>query len=192
MQDDLRELAPLYALGLTESTENEALLSHAAEGTELLRDLDAFQETAAAMSGLSAVEPPAGLKARLLERIAPPPPIQGRLPEGVLALVRGGEGSWRETPFPGIAIKPLFQDPLSGNQFLLVRMAAGSVYPSHHHEGIEHSYILEGDAIFDDHTLYAGDYEAAESGHDHSAIRTKGGCLVFLIRNQGDRVYAAS
>jgi anti-sigma factor ChrR (cupin superfamily) len=191
MQDDLRDLAPLYALGLTESAENEALLAHAAEGTDLLRDLDAFQETAAQMSGLSAAEPPASVKARLLQRIAPPTDQQRQLPDGVLALVRGNEGPWRDTPFPGIAVRPLFKDPLSGNQFLLVRMAPGSVYPSHHHEGIEHSYILEGDAIFDDHTLYAGDYEAAQSGHDHSCIRTKGGCLVFLIRNQADRVYAA-
>ena len=187
MSQELRDdLTPLHALGLLDKAESDALLAN--ETPEVVAELDAYSRTAGRMAELSAKEPPKSLKERLMARIAPAPDTGRGLPDGVLALVRAQEGKWIPTPFPGITVKPLFFDEKSGNQSLLVRMEPGSKYPSHHHVGLEHSLVLEGDAIFSDHTLHAGDYEVGEAAHDHCSITTKGGCLVFLMRNHADHV----
>lgn len=111
-------------------------------------------------------------------------------PPVAAALVRANEGEWKPTPFPGVTVKRLFVDSESGNVTSLVRMTAGSVYPPHRHFGLEHSFVLEGDAIFDDHTLYAGDFEVAACSTDHSPITTRNGCLVLVVNNQRDQVLA--
>ncbi len=190
MSHDLCEIAPLYALGLAESKEVDYLLSSADEA--LFAEIEDHQNVAGELAALYAKQPPASVKSRLMEQIAPAQAAATRLsmPESVVALVRASEGKWLPTPYPGITVKPLFSDSKTGNQSLLVRMAPGSVYPSHHHVGLEHSLVLEGDAVFSDHTLHAGDYEVGQADADHSSIRTKGGCLVFIIRNQADRIHA--
>jgi anti-sigma factor ChrR (cupin superfamily) len=189
-QDASAARAALHALGLLDKTESDDLLVHATP--ETLAELDSYTETASRIAELSAQEPPKSLKARLMDRIAPASDTNCGLPHGVVSLIRAHEGKWMPTPFPGITVKSLFVDEKSGNQSILVRMEPGSVYPSHHHVGLEHSLVLEGDAIFSDHTLNAGDYEVGDAGHDHCSITTKGGCLVFIMRNRGDHVLSAS
>ena len=153
---------------------------------EVAAELESFRQVAAGMSELVAVDPPARVKDKLMERIKTLP-----LQQGVLTIVRASDGKWLRTPFVGITMKQLFYDPASGNQSVLVRMEPGSVYPCHHHKGLEHSLVLEGDAVFSDHTLHAGDYEVGASDHDHSSITTTGGCLVFIMRNRADVIYAS-
>jgi anti-sigma factor ChrR (cupin superfamily) len=188
MSQELRDLVPLHALGLLDKLESDALLANATP--EVMVELDAYGRTAGQMAELSAKQPSQSVKDRLMARIAPAADTRRALPDGVVALVRAQEGKWMPTPFPGITVKPLFFDEKSGNQSLLVRMQPGSTYPSHHHVGLEHSLVLEGDAVFSDHTLHAGDYEVGDAAHDHCSITTKGGCLVFLMRNHADHVLA--
>ena len=82
----------------------------------------------------------------------------------------------------------MFEDTATGNTTLLVRMSPGAVYPSHRHAGLEHCYVLEGDLVFADHALQAGDYEVAHSDTDHSSVTTRGGCLLFIINNVRDQI----
>lgn len=180
----------MHALGVATTEESNALLLASEQDPELAAELESFRQVAVGMSELVAVDPPARVKDQLMARIKASASAD-TLPPGVLSIVRANDGKWLATPFAGITMKPLFTDPVSGNQSVLVRMEPGSVYPCHHHKGLEHSLVLEGDAIFSDHTLYAGDYEVAASEHDHSSITTKGGCLVFLMRNRADIVYAS-
>jgi hypothetical protein len=49
---------------------------------------------------------------------------------------------------------------------------------------------LEGDLVFDDHTLYAGDYEVAAGSIDHSPSTTQHGCLSPIMNNQRDQLLA--
>lgn len=91
--------------------------------------------------------------------------------------------------FPGVSIRPLFNDSENGDLVSLVRMRAGSHYPSHNHRRIEHCYVLEGDLGFSDHTLFAGDYEAALPGGTHSVVRSETGCLLLLINNALDELH---
>ena len=100
------------------------------------------------------------------------------LPCGVLALVRGKQIFWQETPFQGVFMARLYEDSLRGELISLVRMLPGAKYPSHHHASLEHCYVIEGDLIFEDHTLYAGDYSAGSPDRDQSAATTKNGCFL--------------
>ena len=81
-------------------------------------------------------------------------------------------------------------DPSTGNVTQLIRMTAGAIYPPHRHFGLEHCYVLEGDLVFDDHTLHAGDYEVASGNSDHSPVTTKHGCLLLIMNNQRDQLLA--
>jgi anti-sigma factor ChrR (cupin superfamily) len=50
--------------------------------------------------------------------------------------------------------------------------------------------VLEGDLVFDDHTLFAGDYEVAPDTTHHSPVTTNHGCLLLIMNNQQDQLLA--
>lgn len=104
-------------------------------------------------------------------------------------MVRGSALQWKPTPFEGVFTAKLYADSVRGERASLLRVAPGAQYPAHHHSHVEHCYVLQGDVVFSDHTLYAGDYEAAHAGMDHSPVTTKTGCVIFLVHNQNDVVY---
>ena len=95
------------------------------------------------------------------------------------------EGRWHKV-MPGIEVKRLFVDPATRIITSLLRVAPGAVYPAHRHAGLEHLYVVDGDAIFDDHTLNTGDYEARTPQSVHSTVTTTEGCLLLVIHNQHD------
>jgi anti-sigma factor ChrR (cupin superfamily) len=103
--------------------------------------------------------------------------------------VRADEGAWQKTPFPGVEIRNLFVDKVTGTVTSLLRAAVGAVYPAHRHGGMEHVYVIDGDLIFDDHTLETGDYEVSRGSTEHSSITTKTGCLALIIHNEADKVF---
>jgi anti-sigma factor ChrR (cupin superfamily) len=70
-------------------------------------------------------------------------------------------------------------------------MAPGAVYPAHRHAGPEHCYVLEGDLVFEDHVLNAGDYEVAAPSSDHSFVTTTRGCLLLLFSHVNDQLLPA-
>jgi anti-sigma factor ChrR (cupin superfamily) len=179
----IHDLAQLYSLGLLEHDQASVFEKHLESGCSLCEsELRLFTETTAQIAeSVHQVTPPPALREKLLRRIAP-------LPDRVIS--RANELEWQPLPFPGITAKRLFLDPVSGNITTLVRMAPGSTYPAHHHAGIEHLYMLEGDLAFRDHTLHAGDYEVSIPTSDHSPVTTKTGCLVLILHHQQDRLYA--
>jgi anti-sigma factor ChrR (cupin superfamily) len=71
----------------------------------------------------------------------------------------------------------------------LVRVAAGAIYPAHLHNGVEHLYVLDGDIVFDDHTLSSGDYEMRPANSQHSSATTAPGegCLLLVINSGRDQ-----
>jgi anti-sigma factor ChrR (cupin superfamily) len=69
-------------------------------------------------------------------------------------------------------------------------MMPGAHFPSHRHAGIEHCYVVEGDVIFDDHTLTAGDYSAGSPHSEHSSSTTTRGCVLFVVHNAADQLHA--
>jgi ChrR Cupin-like domain len=104
------------------------------------------------------------------------------------ALARVDELVWESTPFEGIDAKILLFDTSTGTMTSLLRMRPGASYPAHRHAADERTYVLEGDVQFGGHVLYAGDYEVAGGDSYHSAVTTRGGCLVLLMSNVADQV----
>jgi anti-sigma factor ChrR (cupin superfamily) len=112
------------------------------------------------------------------------------LPRGVLALARASEMKFQPTQFPGVSVASLFVDPVRGELASLVRVTPGARYPSHRHATVEHCYVLEGDLVFEDHTLGPGDYAAGMPDADHTSATTTQGCMLFIVHNLHDQIHA--
>jgi anti-sigma factor ChrR (cupin superfamily) len=182
-QCDGGEQASLYGLGVLDESEMSTFEQHLGACPSCLLEVRKFGDVAVELAGtLPASAPPPGLRHKVL--------TQAALPRGIVALVRGAEMNWRPTPFEGVHVARLFEDPISGDLASLVKLMPGAYFPSHHHAGIEHCYVLEGDLVFEDHTLTRGDYAAAGPDEDHSATTTKHGCLLFIVYQAQDQVHA--
>ncbi|MGA2119708.1 MAG: cupin domain-containing protein [Bryobacteraceae bacterium] len=189
LNDDLREQASLYSLGLLEPADAgrwELHLEHCAlcrgevrASMELLVAVSAA-EAERVVATLPDAKPPARVREALMRRMAVPSPAAH-------LILRAGEGRWRKT-LPGIEVKRLFVDPVTRSVTSLVRVAAGALYPAHIHRGLEHLYVLDGDIVFDDHTLSTGDYEVRSADTRHSSATTAAGegCLLLVINSGRD------
>lgn len=177
--NDIHDQAISYSLGLLEPGEVTAFEAHLKECGVCASEVRAF---GAVTVGLAQAIPEARPHPRVREEV-----LRRAGPERIL--VRAGDGAW-QTPFPGVGVKQLFVDPVTRNVTWMVRMAPGAKYPSHRHAGNEHCYVLEGDLAFNDHTLHAGDYEVASASTGHSVTTTTSGCLLLIINNERDEVFA--
>lgn len=174
--------ASLYALGLLEPEESSAFELHVSTCLSCAAEVRESGELAVELTkSLPVSSPPLNLRQRVLSEAV--------LPRGVLALVRGKQTTWRKTPFQGVFVARLYEDSVRGELTSLVRMLPGARYPSHHHAGLEHCYVIEGDLIFEDHILNAGDYSAGSPEGEHGSATTKNGCLLFIIHNRADQVH---
>jgi anti-sigma factor ChrR (cupin superfamily) len=182
--DEIHEMASLYSLGLLDPELAVGFEQHLEDGCTVCEsEVRGFDETTAQVfAALPHAEPPERIREELLKRIA--------RPASASAIFRAGEGEWQDSAFPGLTVKQLFVDSATGNVTSLIRMTAGAIYPPHRHFGLEHCYVLEGDLVFDDHTLHAGDYEVAAHSTDHSPVTTRHGCLLLIMNNQRDQLLA--
>jgi len=182
--DEIHEVASLYSMGLLDPELSTAFERHLEGGCTVCEsEVCGFTEaTAQVLTALAGAEPRAGVRDEVMKRIrrSAPSPL----------IYRAGEGEWQDSGSPGLTLKQLFVDPSTGNVTSLLRMTAGAVCPPHRHVALEHCYVLEGDLVFDDHTLYAGDYEVAAESVDHSPATTRNGCLLLIIHNQRDQQLA--
>jgi anti-sigma factor ChrR (cupin superfamily) len=175
--------ASLYALGLLVEDESSAFEQHLSSCLSCQAEVRESGDLAVQLAAtIPSSTPPASLRHRILKEAV--------LPRGVAALVRGKQMHWQPTPFPGVTMVRLYVDPVRGELASLVRMTPGGHYPSHHHATLEHVYVLEGDLVFEDHTLTAGDYSAGGLDKDHSSATTTQGCLLFIVHNLRDQVNA--
>jgi anti-sigma factor ChrR (cupin superfamily) len=146
------------------------------------------------------VDPPASLKARLMDRIRPgarrdeaagvqtwkrwqPNPSGSEF-----VIVRGGDSDWQPSSILGVRVRRLFVDPAADRVTMLVQMDAGANYPAHRHSGVEECYVLEGDLYGPNFEMKAGDYQRLEGGSIHGIQGTRSGCLVFIISSMHDEL----
>jgi anti-sigma factor ChrR (cupin superfamily) len=186
MTDELRELAASYALGTLGAEPAREVAQALAVDPLLAQEVAAFQEVAADLAHAKPLlAPPPALRQRLMASLATPAPAQS----APRLVVRASETGWVKTPFPGVEVKRLFVDPVTGMLTTLLRAAAGSVYPAHQHGGVEQVYVIDGDMVFDDHALDTGDFEVASGATHHSSIKTTEGCLAVIIHSPHDKIF---
>jgi len=180
IEERIQEQAALYVLGLLrpeEIHEFDARLSAADPSyVEALRQ--AREPAARLANSLDPVDPPVGLKERLMQRINAP-----KMPG--LGAVRSDEGKWKRSA-PGVYYKKLYFDPSTGLVTILVRMAPGATYASHNHSRTEQCLILEGDLWCDQQCYVAGDFTIAEAGSTDPDLYTKTGNLLLIMTAPGD------
>lgn len=126
---------------------------------ELAETDDERATMATALDLLAYAAPPAtpvaGLRTRVLERIAEPrPPV---FSVGISLFARSNDMEW--LPYaPGVQVKLLYVDPATGAQTVLVKMEPNVPFPEHPHPAIEDLFLIEGDAYVGDVLMRAGDY----------------------------------
>ena len=76
---------------------------------------------------------------------------------------------WRATDYPGIE-RSLFRNNDSGGRSSVVRLAKGSRFPRHAHQGTEEVVGLAGAVAFGGVELAAGDYLFTSPGEEHDVV----------------------
>lgn len=177
LDDVLTAQAAMYALGALEADESAAYRAHLDAGCLVCAEEVATLRAVAGMLALAAAPaaPPAGVRERLLARVAAPaatlPPYH---------FLRADEGRWIRIA-PGIFRKDLAPEPDGRSRSYLIRMEPGAVGGMHTHAAVEHCLVVEGDIHTGGTTLHAGDYHRAARGSTHARNSTVGGCLVLIV-----------
>jgi anti-sigma factor ChrR (cupin superfamily) len=205
------ELAALYAVGAFTPAETTAFEEHLATGCERceaeLRALDPL--VAALYATIGPVPPAPERRSELLARVAagdaePPDVASGALPplpdpqvwrewggdDLALDVVipQAATAGWEPTGIDGVEVRRLFVDRANDRMTALVRMAPGTAYPQHVHNGPEECLVLDGDLHAGHHAFRAGDYQRMAPGSHHGIQSTEGGCLLLIVSSLSDEI----
>lgn len=100
--------------------------------------------------------------------------------------IYGNSGDWFQHPVEGIKVKQLAVNHEKNYVMLLMKVAAGTQYPPHHHSGAEECYVIDGDLYAQGQLLGPGDFHHAEGGSDHEPLYTERGCTLLLVVDPED------
>jgi anti-sigma factor ChrR (cupin superfamily) len=104
---------------------------------------------------------------------------EGTLPMYQLKRVANDDG-WTALDFPGVEVKVLHKDEVSGATTVLTRLAPAAIIPRHWHTVADETvYVLEGDFVEDDETYGPGSFFAGKAKTAHGPHRSKKGCVVL-------------
>ncbi len=186
----IQELASSYALGALEAKETDefkGLLGEDPSSSE--KELKGFKEVVDLLAfSAPSVTPPSGLKDKLLQRIREKvlTKEKAKEKEGFL-YVRSQEGEWKDIA-EGVSLKRLFYDPVRQYATAMVKMSAGTRFPSHRHMEAEECYVIEGAIEMGGQLFRKGDYIRAEAGSIHKGIYSESGCTLLILSSQRNEV----
>jgi hypothetical protein len=175
----------LYALRVLPVEEMRGAETEIRACSECGEELDALRPLVATFVSwpTDVLRPTASLWERITQRVAaetggePLSPPPGR----------GEDTDWKDVA-PGIACKLLATDPANDRVSMLVRLAPGTDYPPHRHDGVEELHMLDGELIVDDRVFRPGDYRRAEAGTVDRRVWSKTGCTCVLITSVRDAI----
>ena len=119
--------------------------------------------------------PGPGVKARLMQRIAASPDPAG------YAFHLAADDRWLPHAVPGIRMKVLALNKQRGYATLLLDVAPGTHFPTHHHGGAEECYVVSGSIFTCGRRLGPGDFVHADADTDHGELWTEDGAQVILV-----------
>jgi quercetin dioxygenase-like cupin family protein len=174
--DEVEEQAALFALGALPAEEAARFEQRLAAECPLCRAelRECVRAVAALAVSVPEVAPPAGARARLLERLGVQEPV-AKSAMGSGTLVRAAHTEWQQSPVPGVQVRHLYEQ-----KTLLVRMAPKTSYPAHEHPEAEQCLVLEGSITSDGVTAYAGDFTYMPAGSSHHPLYSPDGCLLLI------------
>jgi anti-sigma factor ChrR (cupin superfamily) len=199
---DAHDQAALYASGALTPEERRDFEARVAAGqTDLAAEWAAMQKLVPQLARLAEpVAPSPATRAEVLRQAAPeardaaaPSPQIWRQWSSTSELealftLRKDAGEWEPTGEPGVEVRRLFVDRPNNRMTAMFRMAPGSSYPSHTHDGAEECYVLAGDLHVGEIVMTAGDYQRAPEGSQHGVQRTVGGCLLLVSSSLSDEM----
>jgi quercetin dioxygenase-like cupin family protein len=101
-------------------------------------------------------------------------------------IVRNNKKQWqplieRGIHYEGISIISLKYDEVKERSTtILLKFEPKAIYPYHNHPGGEEIFVITGDAILENVTLYKGDYLYTPVNFKHS-VTTITGCIILLV-----------
>ena len=189
---DVRDLLPLYALGILTADETTAVERAVAADAGLAAELASYQQAAERI--VVPVRPPPDVMARLMvsagrskwERFAA---RFGSIFDVTLDRARELLGlierpaSW-EAPVPGVGLIHFAGGPAAATADCgFVRVAPGCRFPWHTHRGEEHSLVLAGQIREDGgRLLTVGDELVLSDGSEHDLLNDGTEDCVFAAR----------
>jgi anti-sigma factor ChrR (cupin superfamily) len=204
---DIAERAALYLSGAMPEPERKAFEEALAQGrpeyVEHMKRLEGVVDHL--VQTVDPAQPDASIRASLLAKIArgarpvtAPPGAkrqqiwrrwQSSADPHALFTLHANEGSWEETGVEGVQVRRLFVDRANNRMTAMFRMAPGTSYPEHIHDGPEECYVLEGDLhVGEELIMRAGDYQRATPGSEHAAQWTQCGCLLLVASSLSDEL----
>ncbi|MDX3906830.1 MAG: cupin domain-containing protein [Pigmentiphaga sp.] len=84
---------------------------------------------------------------------------------------------------PGVGVAWIYRDPDGGPSAAYLRYEPGASVPLHHHPGLEHILVLEGEQQDERGVYPAGTLVVNPPGTRHS-VQSPKGCLALLIWNR--------
>ena len=132
-----------------------------------------------AAEAISPVNPPAAMRAQVLEAVRRAPALEESIPRAEECLtVRAEEGTWK-TIAPGTRMKRLAKD--GRRVIFLLDLDPHTVVDAHDHEGAEDTYVIRGSCMIGSLGLAAGDFHHVEStAHHGDVVASAEGCLLMI------------
>jgi len=201
------ELAALYVAGALTDEQRAALEAALKAGHPELQAEVARLEVAANMliNSVPSEKPSGSVRQRLMSAIqpktAPTKPVEysthqvwknwsGDQMGTELFTLRADQGDWEPTGVAGVEVRRLFVDRANNRMTAMFRMAPGTAYPQHVHDGPEECYVLQGELhVGDELVMKAGDYQRAVPGSEHALQWTETGCLLLVTSSLSDELH---
>jgi anti-sigma factor ChrR (cupin superfamily) len=182
---DNAELVLLYALQVLPVSEVSVVEAHISACAECRQEMETLRPIIDSFVSwpTDVLRPSAALWERVAHRIAAETGGEQVLPTPQ----RWVEPEWKDVA-PGIACKLLATDTEKNRVSMLVRLAPGTDYPPHCHDGVEELHMLDGELIVDDKTFYPGDYRRAEAGSVDHRVWSETGCTCVLVTSFHDAI----
>jgi hypothetical protein len=202
MTVDIRELLPLYALGILEPDEIAAVDRAVAADPALAAELASLQQVAENM--VVPVAPPAHVEARLMasigggryERFAPRMAslFDVGLPRAreILGLIER-HASW-DGRLPGVGLVHFEGGPAVATADCgFVRLEVGATFPPHTHPGDETTLVIAGRLRYGTRVLGPGDELALAANGETHIVSTEGDepCIYAALAHEGVEIYGA-
>ncbi len=182
----LEDLAALDAAGACTSSERADIRSRLASATpeEWVRFGKYYDVAALLVLALpSTVPPSATVRRRLMARLGGE---AGEEP-GVRT-VTAAEGRWEIGSTESVRVKRLGGGLEEGRVVLLLELAPGAQFPSRSHAEAEELFVVEGEVLVGSRRLGPGDFQQAEPGTVHPALRSMQGCRLLFVVSAFDYV----
>ena len=200
--NETRALAALYALGSLAGEERVLFEEHLNQGCSLceqeIRSLDGVAQYLSL--SVPSAAPSDEARKRLINsiRVGQEPKASSRSQESLvskgillqqpgLLISRSEYMPWQDVA-PGISRKLLFVDSDRHYNTSLIRLQAGTRYPSHRHADVEEILVLEGDLHLHGVVMHPGDYCRAEPESIHQETFSESGCVLLQLTSQHDQI----